>query len=97
MLYEVITVIKIVSQDIAHKQKIGGVQKIVPHDEFFVQYVLDKMKEKVIQNTPEGTKLNGFLIVEAVNFSQGIGFEILYGISNDRAFGPTLTLSKGGA
>ncbi|MEX1378168.1 MAG: acetate--CoA ligase family protein [Eubacteriales bacterium] len=89
-------VIKIVSQNIAHKQKIGGVQRIVPHDEFFVQYVLDKMKEKVIENTSEQTVINGFLIVEAVSFSQGIGYELLYGISSDRAFGPTLTLSKGG-
>jgi len=89
-------VIKIVSQNIAHKQKVGGVQRIVPHDEFFVQYVLDKMKENVILNTPSDTVINGFLIVEAVSFSQGLGYELLYGISNDRAFGPTLTLSKGG-
>ena len=89
-------VIKIVSQNIAHKQKIGGVQRIVPHDVFFVQYVLDKMKEKVLKNTSPDTIINGFLIVEAVSFSQGIGFELLYGTSNDRAFGPILTLSKGG-
>ncbi len=89
-------VIKIVSQQIAHKQKIGGVQKIVPHDVFFVRYVLDKMKEQVRKNTSPDTIINGFLIVEAVNFSQGLGFELLYGINNDRAFGPTLTLSKGG-
>ena len=89
-------VIKIVSQQIAHKQKIGGVQKIVPHDVFFVRYVLDKMKEQVLKNTSPDTIINGFLIVEAVNFSQGLGFELLYGVNNDRAFGPTLTLSKGG-
>ena len=89
-------VIKIVSSQIAHKSKIGGVQIIVPHDEFFVQYVLDKMKQQVIKNTSPDTIINGFLIVEAINFSQGLGFELLYGLNNDRAFGPTLTLSKGG-
>lgn len=89
-------IIKIVSQNIAHKQKIGGVQKISPHDEFFVQYVLDKMKIRVKANTDESSIINGFLIVECVDFSQGLGFELLYGINSDRAFGPTLTLSKGG-
>lgn len=88
--------VKIVSENIAHKQKTGGVQRIIPHDEYFVQYVLEKMEEKVRKNTPSNSIINGFLIVEAVTFSQGIGYEMLYGISNDRAFGPTLTLSKGG-
>lgn len=89
--------IKIVSRDIVHKQKVGGVQKIVPHDVYFVQYVIDKMEQKVREVLGDDTVIDGFLLVEAVEFSQSIGNEILYGISNDRAFGPVLTLSKGGS
>ena len=55
-------VIKIVSQNIAHKQKIGGVQRIVPHDEFFVQYVLDKMKDRACLS-PSSAALRAYLKV----------------------------------
>ncbi len=90
-------VIKVVSRDIIHKQKLGGVKIVNKHDHIFVQYVIDKMKEEVLLHYEgESPHIEGFLIVEFVEFSSGLGNELLLGIKSDRAFGPVITLSKGG-
>ena len=44
----------------------------------------------------EKPKIDGFIIVEFVPFNQGLGFELMFGGREDTAFGPVLTLSKGG-
>jgi len=89
--------VKIVSKDIAHKQKLGGVKKIAAYDKMFVKYVVDRMKEEVLSHF-EGQKpvVDGFLLIEAIDFRESLGYELLMGISMDRDFGPVLTLSKGG-
>lgn len=91
-------VIKIVSPDIAHKQKLGGVKKVKNIDPLFVQFVMNKMKDEVLSHFEGGEKpeIKGFLIVEFVPHSQALGFEVLIGFKEDAAFGPVLTLSKGG-
>ncbi|WP_105614466.1 acetate--CoA ligase family protein [Vallitalea okinawensis] len=91
-------IVKIVSPDIAHKQKIGGVKKVHNYDTLFVRYVLNSMKNEVLSHFEEGEKpeITGFLIVEFVPFSQSLGHEILFGVKDDPSFGPILTLSKGG-
>jgi 3-hydroxypropionyl-CoA synthetase (ADP-forming) len=89
--------VKVVSKDIAHKQKVGGVKKIKTHDSMFVKYVVDSMKAEVLSHyEKEKPLIDGFLLIEAVDFKQSLGYEILMGISMDRDFGPVLTLSKGG-
>ena len=91
-------VIKIVSRDIAHKQKLGGVKVINNSETLFVQFVLQRMKETVLSHFNEDEKplIEGFLIVEFVDFTQSLGNELLIGVKNDNAFGPVVTLSKGG-
>ncbi|MGI6160698.1 MAG: acetate--CoA ligase family protein [Christensenellales bacterium] len=91
-------IVKVVSADIAHKSKIGGVKKITNLDPLFVRFVLDNMQQEVLSHFPEGAKpaIDGFLIVEHIAFNQGIGSEIMIGISEDETFGPVGTLTKGG-
>lgn len=91
-------IVKIVSPDIAHKQKLGGVKKVKNYEPLFVQYVLEKMEEEVLSHFEgeEQPEISGFLIVELVSFKQSIGYEILVGVKTDVSFGPVVTLSKGG-
>ncbi len=90
--------IKIVSPQISHKQKVGGVKKVENGDPLFLQFVLERMKAEVLSNFPSDKQpeLMGFLIVEYIPHTQAIGFETLLGVKEDPAFGPVLTLSKGG-
>ena len=91
-------VIKIVSRDIAHKQKLGGVKVINNTEALFVQFVLQRMYDQVTSHFPEDQqpRIDGFLIVEFIDFTQSLGNELLIGVKNDDAFGPVVTLSKGG-
>ncbi|MCX7709250.1 MAG: acetate--CoA ligase family protein [Clostridia bacterium] len=91
-------VVKIVSPQIAHKQKLGGVKIIRNYDPMFVQFVLARMKDEVLSHFEEGNKpeITGFLLVEFLPHTQAIGYEVLIGFKEDPAFGPVLTLSKGG-
>ena len=91
-------VIKIVSRDIAHKQKLGGVKVINNSETLFVQFVLHRMLETVRGhfNDENQPRMEGFLIVEYVDFTQSLGNELLIGVKDDNAFGPVVTLSKGG-
>ncbi len=91
-------IVKIVSPDISHKQKLGGVKKIKNHDPLFVQFVLTKMKEEVLSHFTDMNKpeISGFLLVELIPHTQALGNEVLIGFKEDPAFGPVLTLSKGG-
>jgi len=90
--------IKIVSRDIAHKSKIGGVKRITSTDPLFVRFVLHNMAEEVLSHFDKANppKIDGFLIAEPVPFTMSLGNEILMGIKEDAAFGPVITLSKGG-
>lgn len=91
-------VIKIVSPEIAHKSKLGGVKRIESLDPLFVRFALHNMREEVLSHFPDNQKprIDGFLIAEIVPFTPALGNEILIGISEDSSFGPILTLSKGG-
>lgn len=91
-------VVKVVSSDIAHKQKLGGVKVVGNSEPLFVQFVLTRMKEEVLAHFNEDKKPNidGFLIVEFIDFTQSLGNELLIGVKNDDAFGPVVTFSKGG-
>ena len=44
----------------------------------------------------DGPRIDGFLIVEYVPHTEALGYEVLLGLREDPAFGPVLTLSKGG-
>ena len=91
-------VVKIVSPQIVHKQKLGGVKIIRNTDPLFVQFVLTRMRDEVISHFPDHEKpeIKGFLITEYIPHTQALGYEVLLGFKEDSAFGPVLTLSKGG-
>jgi 3-hydroxypropionyl-CoA synthetase (ADP-forming) len=89
---------KIVSPGIPHKQRLGGVKRVATADPLYVQFVLTKMREEMLSHFPpgEGPEMAGFLLVEYVPHTQAIGYEVLVGFREDPAFGPVLTVSKGG-
>ena len=91
-------VVKIVSPWIAHKQKVGGVKVVSNTGALFIQFVMTRMKEEVLGHFPatDPPVIKGFLIEEYIDFSQALGYETLIGIKEDPAFGPVLTLSRGG-
>lgn len=91
-------VVKVVSPQIIHKQKLGGVKVIKNTDPLFVQFVLTRMKEEVLSHFEDVDKpeIKGFLLTEFIPHTQAIGYEVLLGFKEDLAFGPVLTLSKGG-
>ncbi len=91
-------IVKIVSPDIPHKQKLGGVKKVSAADPLYVQFVLSRMREEVLSHFPEDSRprITGFLLVEYIPHTQAIGYEVLIGFREDPAFGPVLTVSKGG-
>ena len=90
--------VKVVSPGIPHKQKVGGVRRVAASDPLYVQFVLTRMREEVLSHfTPgEAPEIAGFLLVEYVPHTQAIGYEVLVGFREDEAFGPVLTVSKGG-
>ncbi|MEZ4525188.1 MAG: acetate--CoA ligase family protein [Desulfobacterales bacterium] len=91
-------VAKIVSPRISHKQKLGGVKKVRNYDPLFVRFVLTCMKEEVLSHFPAENRpeISGFLLTEFIPHTQALGYEVLLGFREDSAFGPVMTLSKGG-
>jgi acyl-CoA synthetase (NDP forming) len=91
-------VAKIVSPQVPHKQKLGGVRVISSTDPLYVQYVLARMRDEVESHfsPEERPAIAGFLLVEHVPHTQALGNEVLVGFREDPAFGPALTVSKGG-
>ena len=91
-------VVKIVSPGIPHKQTLGGVKRIAAADPLYVQFVLTRMREDVLSHFAPGEapEISGFLAAEYVPHTQAIGYEVLIGFREDPAFGPVLTVSKGG-
>ncbi len=91
-------VAKIVSPDVPHKQKLGGVRVVSATDPLYVQYVLSRMRDEVESHfaSDQRPAIAGFLLVEHVPHTQAIGYEVLIGFREDPAFGPALTVSKGG-
>lgn len=91
-------VVKVVSPQIIHKQKLGGVKVIKNTDPLFVQFVLSRMKKEIFSHFDDTDKpeIKGFLLTEFIPHTQSLGYEVLLGFKEDLAFGPVLTLSKGG-
>jgi hypothetical protein len=91
-------VVKIVSPGIPHKQTVGGVRRVAASDPLYVQFVLTRMREEILSRfaAAEAPDVTGFLLVEHVPHTQAIGYEVLVGFREDPAFGPVLTVTKGG-
>ncbi len=91
-------IVKVVSRDLAHNQRYGGVKKVSIADPLFIRYVLSQMRKEVLSHFAEGEKprIDGFLLIEFIHFTQAIGDEIMIGFQEDPSFGTVVTLSKGG-
>jgi acyl-CoA synthetase (NDP forming) len=91
-------VVKVVSQDLPHKQKYGGVKVVETNEPLYIRFVMSSMKEEIYSHFEKGKepRIDGFMIVEFISFRQGLGYEVLFGAREDSSFGPVLTLSKGG-
>ncbi|HSO20162.1 MAG TPA: acetate--CoA ligase family protein, partial [Desulfosarcina sp.] len=86
-------VMKVVSREVAHKQRLGGV-RIVVKDPEFVRYTFERMTAAFAE---QGIAVEGVLFVEFVEYSQDLGNEVLLGFRESEAFGPVISFSKGGA
>ncbi len=84
--------VKVVSPDAPHKQKLGGV-KVVYKDLEFVRWTVREMRERF---ESRGQRVEGVLLVEFVRYSPALGNETLLGFRESDAFGPVLSFSKGG-
>lgn len=100
-------VVKVVSADVPHKSRVGGVRKAATTDPLYVRFVLERMRGEVTTRVAaerptedpasrQGPRLDGFLVVEHVPHTEALGYEVLIGFREDPAFGPVLTVSKGG-
>jgi acyl-CoA synthetase (NDP forming) len=85
-------VVKVVSPDAPHKQKLGGV-KVVYKDLEFVRWTVREMRERF---ESRGQRVEGVLLVEFVRYTPALGNETLLGFRESDAFGPVLSFSKGG-
>ncbi|HUV06271.1 MAG TPA: acetate--CoA ligase family protein, partial [Spirochaetia bacterium] len=85
-------VLKVISEEVAHKQKSGGV-RIVYRDLDFVKY---SVREMVSWFAEHDRKIRGILLVEYIDYSKDLGNEILLGFRESQAFGPVISFSKGG-
>ncbi len=90
--------VKVVSRNLAHNQRYGGVKKVSIADPLFIQYVLSHMGQEVLSHFADAEKprIDGFLLIEFIHFTQAIGDEIMVGFQEDPSFGTVVTLSKGG-
>ena len=85
-------VVKVVSPDAPHKQKLGGV-KVVYKDLDFVRWTVREMRARFEER---GLRVEGVLLAEFVRYTQALGNEALLGFRESAAFGPVLSFSKGG-
>jgi acyl-CoA synthetase (NDP forming) len=86
-------VLKIVSDSVIHKKKLGGV-RIVYKDPDFVKYSVSRMINDFLSRD---ISVRGVIVAEFVDYSEEIGNETLIGFRETASFGPVLSFSKGGA
>jgi len=83
-------VLKIVSQDIAHKTEIGGVQLNLA-DEAAVRSAYEQIMQAAAKHAPEA-RLDGVLVSPMMSG----GNELIMGVSRDPVFGPVVMVGSGG-
>ena len=92
-------ILKVVSGEIPHKARVGGVAVIERNPER-VREEMAAMRDRVLAH-PEysggGPRIEGYLLSELVDYSLELGNEVLIGLKENLAFGPEISLSKGGS
>jgi 3-hydroxypropionyl-CoA synthetase (ADP-forming) len=91
-------VLKIVSQDVLHKARIGGVRQVA-NDLESIRAAAGRMGEEIRARRPQTSppRIDGFLLVERVRIAPVPDAESLVGCRDTDAFGPVVVLGKGGA
>jgi len=91
-------ILKVVSGDIPHKTRVGGVARVV-RDRERIRSRMHRMRAEILANSKyvdSSPKIEGFLLTSFVEYSKDLGNEVLIGIKENRAFGPVISFSKGG-
>jgi len=83
-------VLKIASEDIAHKTEIGGVALNLP-DDAAVREAYERVMANAKQHAPQA-RLDGVLVAPMVRG----GVELIAGVSRDPVFGPVVMVGLGG-
>jgi len=91
-------ILKVISRDISHKQRVGGIKRIIK-DVDFARYMFKKMIQEIpnhpsFERPPE---IEGILITTCIDYSKDLGNEILIGFHENISFGPVLSFAKGGS
>ncbi len=89
--------VKVISQQIMHKARVGGITKVAVNGAD-VKDAIEKMSASIPTNSdlPKKPVIEGFLLTEYVDYSNELGNELLIAIRENLAFGPVLSVSKGG-
>ena len=91
-------IVKVISRDIPHKTRVGGVKKTGGSADA-VRETVQRMGADIPLH-PSFTKepeIYGYLICECIEYTRELGNEILLGIRENMAFGPVISISKGGS
>lgn len=83
-------VLKIASEDIAHKTEIGGVALNLQDDDA-VRQAYDRLMANALKHAPQA-RLDGVLVAPMVRG----GVELIAGVSRDPVFGPVVMVGLGG-
>lgn len=85
-------VLKVISADVSHKAKAGGV-KVASKETETVRVMYEDMARNFIRH---GISVEGILLVQWIRYSRELGNEVLLGFRESETFGPVISLSKGG-
>jgi len=85
-------VVKAIAPDVGHKERMGGV-KTVSKSVKAVRSAFDSISRSF---SDQGLLVQGVLLVQWIRYSRELGNEVLLGFRESEAFGPVISLSKGG-
>jgi len=91
-------ILKVVSGDIPHKSRVGGVRKVV-RDRERIRANMKRMRTDIMAHphyANQPPRIEGFLLTSLVEYDRDLGNEILIGLKENLAFGPEVSFSKGG-
>jgi acyl-CoA synthetase (NDP forming) len=91
-------ILKVVSGEIPHKTRVGGVKTVV-RDRERIRARMRRMHDEILDHPRYADRkpsIDGFLLTSFVEYSKDLGNEILVGIKENLAFGPEISFSKGG-
>lgn len=86
-------VLKVISTEVGHKAKMGGVQ-VVPRT---AEKACAAFNALSMNFSRQGIAVQGILLVQWVRYSRELGNEVLLGFRESETFGPVISLSKGGS